>query len=112
MGLKFKEGVLLERDGVVVSPKILLAIQAAEGVWRDAGLKDLTITALLDGDHKIGSKHYKGEAVDLRTKSTGMATRLHSLLRTALPLSQYDVLLEDLNGPAEHVHVEADDHTK
>jgi len=73
-------------------------------------LPDVTITAGKDGQHKPGSEHGRGNALDARTKNIRKwATKraFCDLVKKRLgPL--YDVLLEDLGGPNEHLHVERD----
>lgn len=121
MGLLLKSEVKLKKEKVPIntpgmvgfrtetlSPEILLAIIVAQGVWERSGVRDLTITSLLDGEHSVNSLHYRGKAVDLRTKGTGLSRRLFEALRAALPASLYDVILEDKDGVNEHIHVEYD----
>lgn len=109
-----KEKVPINQPGVVgfktenLGPEILLAIIIAQGVWEKSGVRDLTITSLLDGVHSTNSLHYRGKAADLRTKGTGISRRLFEALRAALPASLYDVILEDKDGPSEHIHIEYD----
>lgn len=65
---------------------------------------DLIVTSISDGTHKIGSKHYIGEAVDIRTfhmfaeDRRLFVSRLQSILG-----SGFDVVLEK-----DHIHVERD----
>src|SRR5512143_496945 len=89
--------LLLKSDVIPhgIRGEILLAIMVAEGIWRRYDL-DLMITSLYDGTHMTGSLHYKGLAVDLRTKGTNLSDRLFKDVRAALPVSLYDVLLESL----------------
>lgn len=112
MSLLLKDDVLVSRvfdEGRRgVQPEILIAISIVQGAYERVGVKDCMITSLLDGTHMVGSLHYKGYAADFRTKGTGLAKRLFDEVRKALPPNQYDVLLENLDQPNEHIHVEFD----
>ncbi len=86
-----------------IQPEIVLATQEAREVWRDFKA-DLIITSLKDGEHKQGSLHYKGLAVDLRTWNLLPAERGTAAARLRVALGpEYDVVLE-----STHIHVEFD----
>lgn len=97
--MKIKPGV----NVLGLAPEILLAVIAAEGIWRDYH-GEAVITSGVDGTHGRGSRHYSGMAVDLRTHNISEGNRTYAAerLREALG-AQYDVVLE-----ADHVHVEFD----
>lgn len=101
--MKFKAGVSLKG----LKPEALLGMIVAEQAYKAAGI-DMVITSIKDGVHKEGSKHYSGMAFDLRTKATGLALRLHQSVKEALSGAGFDVILEDLHGDNEHIHVEFD----
>ena len=84
-----------------IQPEILLAIQEAREVYHQLGAETV-ITSLLDGKHMKGSKHYEGQAVDLRIRHLHDPQLAFSLLRSALG-RDYDVVLEK-----SHIHVEFD----
>ena len=86
-----------------VSPKNLVIAAAAANV---AHVMDVTvyITSGTDGKHMTGSKHYTGEALDLRISNL-TKPQIHevvSRLKTRLGLD-YDVILE-----SDHIHIEHD----
>ncbi len=94
-----KKGV--EAQGL--QPEILLAIMEAREVYRDLDA-ELIITSLLDGKHMKGSFHYKGLAVDLRTRHLSKTDRALAAARIRLALGpEYDVVLEKT-----HIHLEYD----
>jgi len=78
-------------------------------IYRD---EDLTVTSIADGNHKMGSKHYDGDAFDVRTwdytkplgtqldmvEKLGIATELTARLGV-----NYDVVIE-----STHLHIEYD----
>jgi hypothetical protein len=79
----------------------------------------LTITSIYDGTHLPDSRHYLGEAIDIRAKNFNkMAEKiqfrgeLESALNThPLALAQgaggsFRVLLENPGGDNEHFHVQ------
>ena len=86
-----------------LKPEILLAICEAREVYRELDA-ELVITSLLDGQHMKGSLHYKGLAVDLRTRHLSKADRGIAAQRLRVALGpEYDVVLE-----GSHIHIEHD----
>lgn len=80
--------------------EILLAVLVAHELFSEQN-QYLTITSCTDGQHKEGSLHYEGLAVDLRLPNAGkekVVGQLAGRLGT-----EYDVILE-----ADHIHVEYD----
>lgn len=89
-----------------VSPAIWLAILEASVVWGIHGADSLVVTALRDGKHRPASRHFRGEAVDLRTHNLkpDELLKAHELLKAALG-PKFAVLLENWGTPNEHVHI-------
>lgn len=86
-----------------LQPEILLAIIEAREIYRDLDA-ELIITSLLDGKHMPNSFHYKGLAVDLRTRHLSRTDKMLVAARLRLALGpEYDVVLEKT-----HLHVEYD----
>lgn len=83
-----------------VAPELVLAIIACERVYAKHGF-DLVVTSVTDGDHKAGSLHHIGCAVDLRLPPREPALMV-AALRDALGV-EFDVVLEK-----DHIHVEYD----
>ena len=69
-----------------IKPEILLAIQEAREIYRDMNDATLVITSALDGTHMKNSLHYKGLAVDLRTRHLSKSNQklIVQLLKVAL----------------------------
>jgi hypothetical protein len=92
----------------VITPALLHILTTLERLSRTLfGLpvEGLVITSGSDGTHAPNSKHYTGEAIDLRSKTLSTATRtvlMAELRRTLGP--QFTVLLEDVGRPNEHLH--------
>jgi hypothetical protein len=84
-----------------LSNEILLAIMIAESIYRETE-GTMVITSLTDGQHKAGSLHHTGEAVDLRLPLPVTRLQVISRLKTALG-AEYDVVLE-----SDHIHIEYD----
>ncbi len=86
-----------------LQPEIALAVAEAREIYRGMGV-EIVITSLLDGKHSKKSLHYKGLAVDLRTRHLSPSDRalVMARLREALG-DEYDVVLE-----SDHLHVEFD----
>ena len=111
--MRFKTGVKMPR---VLDPRMHVALDAIERSWLDVRQLDEdtptepTITSWADGVHRVGSYHYSGRAVDVRTKSL---PREHvplfvADLKRRIGSLGFDVVLEDFDGPNEHLHLELD----
>jgi hypothetical protein len=74
------------------------------------GLPKPIITSATDGDHKVGSVHGAGNALDLRCASQGPCTQWAMTLKQALGPG-YDVMWENNPTGGNHLHVEYDGHT-
>ena len=86
-----------------LQPEILLAIIEAREVYRELDA-ELIITSLLDGKHMPKSFHYKGLAVDLRTRHLSNKDKMIATARLRLMLGpNYDIVLEKT-----HLHIEFD----
>lgn len=109
--MKFKDGVYTQvfamQNGRPVnrapSDKITVAMHEADRIHRDMTGVEMVITAIFDGTHMEGSKHYEGNAFDMRRWHVGSRVKeFIARLKTALG-SDYDVV----NEPT-HIHVEYD----
>lgn len=60
------------------------------------------ITSTTDGRHMLGSKHYKGLAVDLRTRDLTMEVRSRYYFALSYALRK----LCDVVAETDHIHVE------
>ena len=103
--MKLKKGVRIGN----LSPQMVLACYIVEGVYRRLQpWYDCTITSVDDGVHGPRTLHGKGRAVDFRTKDfNGNKYQLKNEVKAALG-DDFDVVLEDLHGPQEHLHLEWD----
>jgi hypothetical protein len=85
-------------------PEILLAAFAAERVYEKAGYECM-ITSCMEGAHMAGSLHYKGAAIDLRTKHVAHAIELKQIVDRVKEClgADFDVVVE-----TDHLHIEFD----
>ena len=60
--ITFKKGVRVQR----VQPVVMAIISEMRYVFEEFELPQLVVTAISDGEHMPGSKHFSGEAVDFR----------------------------------------------
>lgn len=86
-----------------VNPKNLTIMAAVANVAQLDELS-LTVTSGTDGKHMKGSKHYVGDALDIRTRGLDQA----QVMLVATHISErlgngYDVVVEK-----DHIHVEYD----
>lgn len=98
--MKIKPGVKLNGLG----SEILLGIMVAKSVYEAHGI-DLVITSGTDSKHGYSSEHYKGDAVDIRTKNINPAYErkiIADQIKEALG-QEFDVVLE-----SSHLHIEYD----
>lgn len=104
MILSFKHGVKLTD----LAPQTALGVMVVASVYQTRGATTCVITSVNDGKHGAASLHYKGCAFDVRTKDfAGDKQALRDAIQAALGWN-FDVVLEDLGGENEHIHVEYD----
>ena len=103
--LQIKPGVKL----IGLGPQILLAINIAHSLWHKKWPRvPLTITCATDGKHGTGSRHFFGNAVDIRTRDLPGGSKGESAkdarneLQAALS-GEFDVVYE-----STHIHIEWD----
>lgn len=103
--LKLKAGVRL--DGLC-SQMVLATLGIIEPVYAKHGY-DCVITSANDSNHRVGSLHYKGKALDFRLNSLAVGDRIAVVGEVAVLLGDdFDVLHESEGTPNEHLHVEFD----
>jgi len=106
MALHIKQGV---RAGRGPSAQLLLALMGARDVYADFDA-DCVITSLDDGAHRSRSRHYIGDAVDLRVKNVSLDKsdeifdELQHRLMSLGP--EYIVLREYRGQPQDHIHIQ------
>lgn len=94
--IAIKPGVRVEG----LQPEILLALFIAHELFKEQA-QTITLTCGTDGQHKASSRHYCGQAVDIRLPTAGKERLVEQL---AGRLGEgYDVVLE-----GDHIHVEFD----
>lgn len=99
-----KSGVKLK----ALTPQAVVALLVASSIAESMNL-DLVVTSANDSSHMAGSKHYSGEALDFRTHDWTDAHKQQFMrLATANLGADFDVILEALGLPNEHLHVEYD----
>ena len=99
--MKLKKGV----DQSDIKHQTWYVIGFVDALSRALDLGEAIVTSLRDGSHSVNSLHYKGLAVDFRTKHLDEANigALVTGLKVYLDPHGYDVILE-----GDHIHVEFD----
>lgn len=110
--MKYKDGVIEQmtvwrgglRMDISMSKMATLALSVADNLSMKLFGRGVVVTSVLDGRHKAGSKHYEGNAFDLRTwiYTEGEVSVFVGELQRALGVD-YDVINE-----VDHIHVEFD----
>jgi hypothetical protein len=99
--VRFKEGVLIGSSHALC--EIMLALQRTaqiDGV-------DLMITAISEGTHLPNSRHYKFEAMDVRSNCFNDEWKHKVKADLEFYLGpKFGVLLEDEGKPNEHFHIQ------
>jgi len=105
--LKFKDTVRL---GPFFTAHLAMALVLTDQIYADVGAAECTITSIHDSEHSAKSKHYFGRAADIRSKTLTADQKTIVLVRLKARLAPlgFDVLLEDRDGPNEHLHIEWD----
>lgn len=102
---------VLLKDGVILAlrPELASRLQDIEQVHIETVNRGMIVTAGSEGEdgdgvHKSGSLHYKGLAIDVRTRdlTSAQITALVARLKAVLG-SKFDVVLEK-----DHIHIEYD----
>lgn len=110
--MKYKNGVYTEvtamqngkKKRLKPSAEIEIAVNAAEALSQAIAKKEIVITAIFDGKHMKGSKHYEGNAFDMRTWIYTNEELSTLYINLAQNLGEdYDVVLHKT-----HLHVEYD----
>ena len=98
--LSYKLGVKL----FGIKNEILAALQVAESIYDHYGIP-CVVTSCTDSTHSKGSRHYIGQAIDIRTRnitSKAMLSKIVAGIKSALT-GEFDVVLE-----SDHLHIELD----
>lgn len=101
---------IVTKDGVDISNikgRMYLPLLLAKG-WREKnGFTEVVIVSGNDGKHKAGSLHYKGLAVDIRTRDLTYKQKkdYFNYIKGYLP-KHYEIYNEK-----NHIHIEYDDRT-
>lgn len=100
--MKLKQGVITEG----VCPQLWWALGVADEIYR-RHYKQLVVTSLRDGTHGEHSKHYLGQAADLRTRNLthGEIDTLYAEIKSTLDPLGFDTV--DERGKL-HLHIEFD----
>lgn len=110
--MKYKNGVYTEATAIMdgrkkrlkFSREIEIAMDVADALSKAIAKKEIVITAGFDGRHMAGSKHYEGNAFDMRSRfytDRELVTLLANLRENLGP--DYDVVDE-----VSHIHIEYD----
>lgn len=101
--MKFKDNVVIDNGKLKATGEILKAMNIADSLSLKIARKELVVTSVLDGKHKLKSKHYEGNAFDMRVwiYTEDQLVRLIAELKDSLP--GYDVVYE-----IDHIHIEYD----
>lgn len=101
--MRLKPGVKLKD----LSPQIVLAVIVVNEVY-DEKDTDCVITSCNDSQHKTDSFHFRGLAIDVRTKNYfGDKQALRKEIADRLG-EEFDVLMENEGEVNEHLHIEWD----
>lgn len=110
--MNFKDGVYPQvisykrgkQVRIEASEQIKEAMHTADALSKAIAGREIVVTAILDGKHKEGSKHYQGEAFDMRRWGYSQQELNQLLVDMKANLGlDYDVVLE-----STHVHIEYD----
>jgi len=102
--IQYKEGVNIRGT----CPEILEGQMVVNEVLAQYGYITF-VTCGREGSHSWTSRHYDGRARDYRSKHIhrDMLPHVRNEIKSRLkPLRDFDFILEGLNGPNEHFHLE------
>ena len=93
-----------------ISNELLIALTVCNEVYAVHDT-NMVITSMNDGTHSLQSKHYRGDAADLRTRNLPQNVDPQDVVREIkerLNSRDYDVIFESADTPNEHIHIEYD----
>lgn len=91
-----------------VQPEILLALIIIQPIFMKENC-NLVLTEVTGGKHKHESKHYIGQAVDIRSKNINPISKEIILDNCKIALGEnFDFILEGKGTENEHYHLEYD----
>ena len=95
---------MIIKDGAILSGldiRMRAALKIADKIYKDYD-QELAITSGLDGTHSVGSLHYYGLAIDIRTRYFNDATKnaVYVALKQELQ-NNYVIILEKT-----HIHIQ------
>ena len=96
--------IKIKNSGVKLTelcPQLVLVLCGTiQDIYKEHGSKDMVITSANDSKHSSGSKHYRGDAVDLRVWNLDNIDKTVDDIRQAIGMD-FDVINED-----DHIHLE------
>lgn len=103
---------MLHNDGKTASRKCVEGMMQVAVLFDELGIQGLRacITSVMDGKHMVGSKHYEGNAFDLRTWADEYGTQASRSEKAYLAYRLQEVLGCDWDIVIEstHIHCEYD----
>jgi conjugal transfer mating pair stabilization protein TraG len=104
--VKLKTGVRLDR----IHAATVVGLQILVQIFSSMGIPELVITSAQDStEHKEGSLHYVGKALDIRSKALEPAQKRSILVAfNAAAGENFDFILEAEGLSREHFHMEVD----
>lgn len=103
--MKLKAGVRLTD----LAPQMVVAVVVVDGICGKYGV-ECVVTSANDSKHSAKSWHYRGRALDFRTHYealNGREQEFRDAVKAALG-DEFDVVIEAVGTPNEHLHVEYD----
>lgn len=102
--MRFKVGVYIRG----ATTHLLTGLMVLDRIYEEHGYR-MTVTSMSDGKHSLKSKHYTGNAADLRTKDVPdtMIDKILYQAQRELP-TDFDIVLEGRGSGNEHFHLEYD----
>lgn len=98
---------LLKFTATVKVPAVCIIAAAVVNAATTLDLPDMLVTSGNDSVHMPGSRHYRDQALDFRTKHLSPPDKVRLVTAVKRRLGRnYDVLLEQEGQPNEHLHVE------
>jgi hypothetical protein len=110
-----KKGVTWEG----VEPEVMVGLAIVYSIFKKHGIDMLTVTSTRYdfSGHMKGSKHYEGQAIDIRSNNLTEDVKLGILHDASMMLfnlykRDYDFILESIGKKTEHFHLEFDPKNK